>query len=62
MAWAASSTAVTVCWYRAAAPGQAYIAPVLGMSSKAVTPPDNTAHILQMIRGETRAGHIKSNY
>lgn len=44
MAWAASSTAATFCWYRIAGllPADLHT-PVLGVSSRAVLPPENTA-------------------
>ena len=53
-AWAAQSTAVTVCRYRAAAPRRACIFPVPGVSIRTVPPSENTAHIPQSKERFTR--------
>ena len=46
MAWAVSSTAATICRYRAAGlPLTDLHTPVLGVSSRAVLPPENTAQL-----------------
>ena len=45
MVWAASSTAAAICRYRAAGlPPAGLHTPVPGVSSRAVLPPENTAH------------------
>lgn len=45
MVWAASSTAAAICRYRAAGlPLAGLHTPCAGVSSRAVLPPENTAH------------------